>query len=159
MHVSKCQSNIGAMNSSSRSTRLNLGSGNSLTPACVVKQPTCGKLSVLHTRGSSSSNVSRQAKALSSVAATPFVTLVTALIRRSTVDRKAACGPLITALFEKFTEQAIKGIMGSQRESKALGASEVGQAAITICDLLQGAMDNMPAAYWFRSSLNTSCLV
>lgn len=159
MHVSKCQSNIGAMNSSSRSTRLNLGSGNSLTPACVVKQPTCGKLSLFRTRGSCSSNVSRQAKALSSVAATPFLTLATALVWRSTVDRKAACGLLITALFEKFTEQAIKGIMGSQRESKALGASEVGQAARLTCHLLQGAVDNMPVAFWFRLSLNTSCLV
>ena len=129
MRVSKCQSDIGAMNPSTRSSRLHLGSGNSLPPVFIVKQPSCGKLSILHRRGSCSSNVRRQAKALSSVAATPFSTHVTALVWRSTVKRKAACGLLITALFEKFTEQAIKGIMGSQRESKALGASEVGQAA------------------------------
>ena len=135
--MSKCQSEIGAMTSSTRSSRLNLGSGNSLPPVCVVKHPICGKLSTLHRPGSCSSNVRRQAKAFTSVASTPFSTFVTALIWRSTVKRKAACGLLVTALFEKFTEQAIKGIMGSQRESKALGASEVGHAASSISHLLQ----------------------
>ena len=31
----------------------------------------------------------------------------------------------VSALFEKFTEQAIKGVVSSQREAKGLGATEV----------------------------------
>ena len=155
MHANKCQSNISTIHSSSRSSRLNLGNGNSTTTACFAKKPICGKLSILHRRRSCSSN--RQAKALGSVAATPFSTLVTALVWRSTVKRKAACGLLITALFEKFTEQAIKGIMGSQREAKALGADEVGQAASSTCHLLQEEL--WVTCLHFRSTLNTSCLV
>ncbi len=31
----------------------------------------------------------------------------------------------VAALFEKFTEQAIKGVVSSQREAKGLGATEV----------------------------------
>lgn len=157
MHVSKQQSVVGAMHSSTRSSRLNLNCS-SAPPACVRKQPVCGKLSIFRRSRSCSSNVDRRTKSLRSVAATPFTTLVAAMVWRSTVKRKATCGLLISALFEKFTEQAIKGIMASQRESKALGSSEVGQCL----DMSLPAREGF--AQWhvldsFRLSLNIFCLV
>ena len=50
---------------------------------------------------------------------------VTTFVWRSNTKRRPTSTLRVSALFEKFTEQAIKGVVSSQREAKGLGATEV----------------------------------
>lgn len=54
-----------------------------------------------------------------------FVTAVSNLLNYQPADRSSV-KPVVSAVFERFTERAIKTVMLAQREAKALGKVEVG---------------------------------
>ena len=110
------------MDVSARSTRV---VSDSCPQVCSIKQVARGSLATLKKTTRCHNHTERRSRLLGGPFSTKFGAEVSAFVWRSNSKRRPTSSLSVSALFEKFTEQAIKGVVNSQREAKALGANEV----------------------------------
>ena len=91
-----------------------------------ARQPVRGKLRLARKHRWCRHSLTKPSPLLGATPATHFNSAVSAFVWRSTAKGRANTRLCTSALFERFTEQAIKGVVSSQREAKSMGAHEVG---------------------------------
>ena len=106
----------------SRSTRLK---SDSCPLSHTVKQPVRGSMTNVRRPQWCHNTMDRRSSLLTGASSSRFGAEVTAFVWRSNSKPRLMSTLKVAALFEKFTEQAIKGVVSSQREAKGLGATEV----------------------------------
>ena len=138
----------------SRSTRLR---SDSCPHSHTVKQPVRGSMTNVRRPHWCHNTMDRRPSLLTGTSSSRFGAEVTAFVWRSNSKRRPTSILRVSALFEKFTEQAIKGVVSSQREAKGLGATEVRNPVWLVRSFSNEKLQNTCAGAC-RLNQNTCCL-
>jgi len=143
------------MDLSSRSTRLR---SDSCPQSHTVKQPVRGSMTTIRKLQWCHNTLERRPSLMTGLSSSRFGAEVTAFVWRSNSKRRPTSILRVSALFEKFTEQAIKGVVSSQREAKGLGATEVRNPVWLVNRSFSNEKLQNTCAGACRLNQNTCCL-